>query len=1173
MGYVPTRKARCDTLYWISVLLVGKIVVVVRGSLKKTGDCRQQVAWLSGVVGGTMLVGILWWGQPFGLGKRLPKRPMVTSPKVEMHSKRDRLGKGRGCYCQLPTFSETNTTIVHHLPKYGVKSPQVDAASSFSSVVILVGIGLGVDLVVLLVAGLGAVLLVVVARFLQMAIAKLHKIEAENQRLSRELAQRWETEMTLQRVNQHLEALLLKATNERLQQTQQQEGQYLQAQNTLLLFERLAGALVEEVSEKEFIERGLQWLGDRFFPDLRLTYIVETEAGLAVLGCVSPDNNYATRGQGHEILAFLSEMHGCQQLLANQSLVIENVRDWVRTKHEHSYLTITELKTSQAILLVSLPSNQGRDFVCVDAAVPRRWQEREISLLQQVGVYMRLARQKAALTQQLAETQRAKQEKEARFRQMAENVQEVFWVATPERKQVLYASRAYETIWGRQRQSLYEIPYAWLESIHSSDRQRVAEALTQPLFGDLTQEYRIVRPDGKVVWIRDRAFPIYDEKAEVSRIAGIATDISERKYAQMEAQLLQTINQSVHTTKDFAQTLTSVLKEICNLTGWEYAEAWMPEGKGLRCVCGWYGDRWELEHVYQHNLDLIFSLGEGLPGIVWQSGKAKWLHDRSQQDFDRSAHLKAVMEMGLQSGLGVPIVSNEQVVAVFLFFSYQTDPKDTQLLDLVATLANQLGLLLTHKQFETRLQEREEVLRLFVEHNPAAVAMLDRQMRYLVASRRWLQDYDLGDIDIVGRSHYDLFPNLATHWQTIHKSCLQGEVQSCEEEPFSRADGSLDWLRWEMHPWYDKTHIGGIIMFSEIITQRKQAEAELQRTNEQLQASVEKLEQNNQEITLLGQLSEILQACLHLEEAYKAIESFLPPLFPYCSGSVYILNRENYLADAIATWGTYVSSEAVFYPNDCWALRQWHPHFTNHSQDQLLCNHMHSEQVAESLCVPMTAQGKALGLLHLNAAQYGTLTEDRQQFAVTVSEHMSLALANLTLRETLQSQSICDSLTGLYNRRYLEEALEREIHRARRKTQSVGILMVDIDHFKRFNDNFGHEVGDAVLQEVGKLLMQNIRPGDIACRYGGEEMTLILPDTDLTVAKQRAEEIREAIKQLRLEYHPPQLGSITVSLGIACFPTHGSSGSVILQVADAALYAAKAQGRDRAVVAQTRGSA
>jgi diguanylate cyclase (GGDEF)-like protein len=451
--------------------------------------------------------------------------------------------------------------------------------------------------------------------------------------------------------------------------------------------------------------------------------------------------------------------------------------------------------------------------------------------------------------------------------------------------------------------------------------------------------------------------------------------------------------------------------------------------------------------------------------------------------------------------------------------------------------------------------------------------MLDQQMCYLVASRRWLQDYDLGDIDIYGRSHYDLFPNLATHWRTIHKSCLRGEVQSCEEEPFPRADGSLDWLRWEMHPWYDKTHIGGIIMFSEIITQRKQAEAELQRTNEQLQASVEKLEQNNREITLLGQLSEILQACLHLEEAYQAIESFLPPLFPYCSGSVYILNRENYLADAIATWGTYVGSEAVFYPNDCWALRQWHPHFTNHSQDQLLCNHMHSEQVAESLCVPMTAQGKALGLLHLNAAQYGTLTEDRQQFAVTVSEHMSLALANLTLRETLQRQSIRDGLTGLYNRRYLEEALEREIHRARRKTQSVGILMVDIDHFKRFNDNFGHEVGDAVLQEVGKLLMQNIRPGDIACRYGGEEMTLILPDADVTVAKQRAEKIRKAIKQLRLEYHPPQLGSITVSLGIACFPTHGNSGSAIIQVADAALYTAKAQGRDRAVVARTRGSA
>lgn len=1169
MQPVKLKTDKGGILGWVSILLVGRVLPGEKTPSRKFLVARQRRRRLFGM--GALVVSILWLGLPFWKQSGWQCRGVEEAAKfsrVWLVRRSDRWKNSIVLYSGIQNL----------LPKYAFQGSR-DATSSLA---VMVGFSSGLGIVLLLVAGLSVILLGVIAKLLQVAIAKLQQIEANNQQLSQELEQRRETEAALQQVNQHLETLL-QATNEQLQQTQKlqeelattenKEQQYLQIQETLLLFDHLVAALVEDVSEQAFIEQALQWVSDRFFPQVRLTYIAQTETGWQVLGCVAPETNRALNWESHDLLTLLNNANCRQKLHPDEPLAIENLRSWLHFGRGNNCVTTTELATAQAVLLVPLTGLVGRDFLCLDDTVPRQWKEGEISLLKQVAPYLRLGRQQAACRQQLTQERIARQENEARFRQMAENVREVFWVATPDRKQVLYASRAYETIWGRQRQSLYETPYAWLETIHSSDRQRVLSQIAQPLSKELTQEYRIVRPDGKVVWIRDRAFPIYDEKAEVSRIAGIATDISEHKYAQMEAQLLHTINQSVHSSETFADTLVVVLSKICILTGWDYAEAWIPDGEVLKFACGWYGDRWELEQFYQNNMDLAFALGEGLPGTVWQSPQPKWLYNLPKQSFHGSSHLEAAMAAGLESGLGVPMVSNEQVVAVFLFFSERIHPEDTHLLDLVATLANQLGLILTHKQFETKLQEREEVLRLFVEHNPAAVAMLDRQMRYLVASRRWLQDYDLGDIDIVGRSHYDLFPHLDAHWQDIHQRCLQGEVQSCEEEQFYRADGSLDWLRWEMHPWHDETHIGGIIMFSDIITQRKQAEAELQRTNEQLQASVEKLEQNNREITLLGQLSEILQACLHLEEAYKAIESFLPPLFPYCSGSVYILDRENYLANAIVTWGNFTGSEAVFYPNDCWALRQWHPHFTNRRQDQLLCNHTYSQQVVETLCIPMTAQGKALGLLHLNTYQHGILTEDRQQFAVTVSEHMSLALANLTLRETLQRQSICDSLTGLYNRRYLEEALEGEIHRARRKKQSVALLMVDIDHFKRFNDNFGHEVGDAVLQEVGKLLMQNIRPGDIACRYGGEEMTLILPDTDVTVAKQRAEEIREAIKQLRLEYHPPQLGLITASLGVAFFPTHGNSGSAILQVADAALYTAKAQGRDRVVVARTRGSA
>jgi diguanylate cyclase (GGDEF)-like protein len=215
----------------------------------------------------------------------------------------------------------------------------------------------------------------------------------------------------------------------------------------------------------------------------------------------------------------------------------------------------------------------------------------------------------------------------------------------------------------------------------------------------------------------------------------------------------------------------------------------------------------------------------------------------------------------------------------------------------------------------------------------------------------------------------------------------------------------------------------------------------------------------------------------------------------------------------------------------------------------------------------MMAQGEALGVLYLSATETGAFTQSKRELAITVAEQIALALANLKLHEALQQQSIRDSLTGLFNRRYLEESLEREVSRAERKQQTVGIIMLDIDHFKRFNDTFGHDAGDTVLRELGIFLKKNIRGSDIACRFGGEELLIILPEADLSVTLQRAEQIREGIKHLNLHSRNQQLGTITLSLGVGIFPQHGITGDMVIQAADIALYQAKAQGRDRVIVA------
>jgi diguanylate cyclase (GGDEF)-like protein len=219
--------------------------------------------------------------------------------------------------------------------------------------------------------------------------------------------------------------------------------------------------------------------------------------------------------------------------------------------------------------------------------------------------------------------------------------------------------------------------------------------------------------------------------------------------------------------------------------------------------------------------------------------------------------------------------------------------------------------------------------------------------------------------------------------------------------------------------------------------------------------------------------------------------------------------------------------------------------------------------------VPLVAQGESLGVLQLQfpEPEEGRHDPGGERLIQLLAENLALALANLKLRETLRYQSIRDPLTGLFNRRYLEESLERELHRARRGKRAVAVLMLDLDHFKRFNDEHGHAAGDALLREVGGLLKNKVRGSDVACRYGGEELAIILPEAELRDAAHRADQIRDAIRRLAIQQAGQTLGSVTVSIGIATYPQHGESVEQLLSQADAALYRAKDLGRDRVELA------
>ena len=344
---------------------------------------------------------------------------------------------------------------------------------------------------------------------------------------------------------------------------------------------------------------------------------------------------------------------------------------------------------------------------------------------------------------------------------------------------------------------------------------------------------------------------------------------------------------------------------------------------------------------------------------------------------------------------------------------------------------------------------------------------------------------------------------------------------------------------------------------------------EVRREAIQRAEAVRQIEQRTAINTKLSQMTSLLHACFALDEASMIISHFARQLFPDHAGALYVFRSSRNLLETATTWGKEEGNEALFGPQQCWALRQGQMYIVPDPENSILCQHVHHSQ--PYTCLPMMAHGEVLALLHVSTnpgtTSDATISETHQALLQVFTEHIALALSNLKLRDALRQQSIRDPLTGLFNRRYLEETLAIEVERAKRNNGPFSIIMLDLDHFKRFNDTHGHEAGDTVLQVLGSFLQRHVRGGDIACRYGGEEFTLILPGASLETAQQRAEQMCEGIRMLQVDIKGQVLGPLTISVGIATFPNHGESGESVLQAADGALYHAKSAGRDRAIVA------
>ena len=327
----------------------------------------------------------------------------------------------------------------------------------------------------------------------------------------------------------------------------------------------------------------------------------------------------------------------------------------------------------------------------------------------------------------------------------------------------------------------------------------------------------------------------------------------------------------------------------------------------------------------------------------------------------------------------------------------------------------------------------------------------------------------------------------------------------------------------------------------------------------------------NHDIRQLTQLGNLLQACDTIAEAYQVIGHLLATMFTGLSGAIFIYRASRNALELKASWGGFHSAE-VWAPTDCWALRRGQQHFVDLDDPLLSCKHV-TDRTGDSICVPMSAHGETVGVLHLigqravAADRVRRLTPAKQSLAVAVSEQTALALTNLELRDKLRTQALRDPLTGLLNRRFVEEWMDREAARADRSGHRFGVIMADVDHFKSINDVHGHDAGDQLLSAVADGIRGALRAGDMPCRYGGEEFLILLSDIDPEVLLARAEAVRQRVAAIRIDYAGAPLPGITLSAGIALYPDHGGTAVEVVQAADAALYAAKRAGRDRTIVA------
>jgi diguanylate cyclase (GGDEF)-like protein len=341
----------------------------------------------------------------------------------------------------------------------------------------------------------------------------------------------------------------------------------------------------------------------------------------------------------------------------------------------------------------------------------------------------------------------------------------------------------------------------------------------------------------------------------------------------------------------------------------------------------------------------------------------------------------------------------------------------------------------------------------------------------------------------------------------------------------------------------------------------QKANKKLNKLNQQKTSAIKKISLVEQEESLLNKLNRILQLCASMEEIYPRVSIIAQELFPDLSGGLVIYHHATKKMETVIQWGDEPILQTFFSPEECFALRWGNIITVNDPAKVVPCTHYTSPPQGGYIAIPLFVQQELIGLIHLNSHEIQKISKHVQVLATTFSDIVKIALVNIKLRLSLEELSVRDPLTNLYNRRYLIDFLPRELSRIKREDSNLIVVMMDIDDFKKINDQYGHEAGDEVLQLIGQALNDSFRANDMACRFGGEEFLVVMSNVDIKISMQRLEKFCELIKNKTITYQEQALSPITFSIGIAQAPEHGLSVDQLIEAADRALYLAKHSGK------------